>query len=386
MDNVKQFFFLLQNQFNTSNFSNISLTTEENKIDEYSSYRSSSVKFNENDIEKGSTNKMQPIWRPRTESDTETTQYRSVELTPTTVRSSTMSAIPSSILPSEFEKPQRFTSTSEQLTRDIQLFKPTPVSARFRTNEPFDSHSTQFYTATTGPPYHNQKNVTSDSCSHMEIQEATESSQRIVNVSSTKNFFTYDQQQQLQSQFEKSLEPFPFIASPCPSISRQKLRPPPTPTKFIPGEFRESDYDSEIESIKIRPVWTPNSNELEHLNYRHVSPPTQNRSSSVPKHHFERILTPMEFDVNCVEMPSQIKCIPFSPTNLRQQQTNFRAQTLDRSRSQKKASSQFLAASKDDINVMHSTPKYSRMRSPAQSYHDECRSSQYGKSMNSIGF
>lgn len=368
--------------------------------DEHVSHRSSSVRFKDNDFERDTTTKIHPIWRPGYESDTETPQYRSIKpiLTPTTGRSSAISVDPSPIPPNEFEKPQRFTSTSEQLNTISRekLFKPKPVSARpFNQSRPFSTHSeksTQFYTATAGPPYHNQKNVASESSSHMEIREATESSQRIVNVSSTRKFFTYDQQQQQhhsQNSFEQSVEPFPFTVSPTPSISRQRLRPPPTPTKFIPGEFRESDYDSEIESMKIRPLWTPNPTESERLhNYRHVSPPTPSRAVSVPKHHFERILTPMDFDVSTVEMPSQIKCLPSSPTySSQQQQTQYRTQTLDRFRSKKKSGSHYGASpsSQDDINVMmHSTPKYSRMRSPGQSYHEESRASQYGKLIDSI--
>ncbi|XP_031619555.1 uncharacterized protein LOC116338440 isoform X3 [Contarinia nasturtii] len=370
-----------RNQFNTSVCSNVSFTTMENQVND--EYRSSSVRFKESDSGRDSNQKIHPLWRPGCESDAESPRYRSIKpiLTPTMGRSSVG---PSPISPSAFEKPQRFTSTSEQFTRDVQVLKPKPVSARYQ-SKPFASDlvkSTQFYTATTGTPYHNQKNVAAESSSTMEIREATESTQRIVNMSSTRKIITYDQQQQQQQQqhsqstVEKSFEPFPFTVSPTPS--RQKYRPPPTPTKFVPGEFRESDYDSEIESMKIRPLWTPNPIELENLHYRHVSPPTPGRSSSVPKHYFERILTPMEFDVNTVEMPSQIKIHPSSPNYSSQQQNQFKTQTLDRFRSKKKSSTNLGTSSQDDINITHSTPKYSRMRSPSQSYHEECRASQYG--------
>lgn len=289
------------------------------------------------------------------------------------------------------------------VTRDFHVLKPKPLAARpfnqFKTTSPqIASQQTNFYTATAGPPYHNQ-NITSETSTHMETREIVESSQHILNVSSSRKFTTYDHQQQQQQQeqqqqqlqqyhqsqgtYDKPFEPFPFSVSPTPSLSRSKLRPPPTPTKFIPGEFRESDYDSEIESIKIRPIWTPNLSESERINYRHVSPPTPNRCASVPRHHFERIMTPMEFDVNTVEMPSQISGLPASsPTYLSQQtqqQHQFKTQTLDRFRSKKKTSSQFGTSCQDDINVMHSTPKYSRIRSPSMPYHEESRASQYGK-------
>lgn len=358
-------------------------------MDEYKSQRSSSVRFKESEYER-SDSKIQPIWRPAYESDTDTSQapqYRSIKptLTPTTGRSSSVFSIGASpIPPTEFEKPQKFTSTNEQFnttTRDFQVLKPKPVSAQSFGHLKPSSHlsqSTRYYTATTGPQIHNQNDISCESSSHMEIREATENSQRIVNVSSTRKVVTYDQQHQ-QSTFEKSMEPFPFTMSPTPCISRQKLRPPPTPTKFIPGEFRESDYDSEIESMRIRPMWTPNPIDADR-HYRHVSPPTPSRSASVPRHHFERIVTPMEFDTSNVEMPSQIKCLPSSPTY--SSQNHFKTQTLDRFRTKKKTSTHFGSSSQDDINVMHSTPKYSRTRSPAhqeQSYHEESRSSQYGK-------
>lgn len=373
--------FSFQNQFNTSVCSNVSVNAREIKtVDEH---RSSSVRFKGNDLERDTpTTKMHPIWRPGYDSDTDAPQYRSIKpiLTPTTDRSSAISVGPSPIPPSHFEQPQRFTSTSEQLStisRDFQVLKPKPVSARpFNQPKPITSHSeksTKFYTATAGIPYHNQKDITSESRSHMEIHEATESSQHIVNVSSTRKTITYDQQQQQQSEniFENSLEPFPFAVSPTSNVSRQKLRPPPTPTKFIPGEFRESDYDSEIEAMKIRPLWTPNQIEADRLyNYRHVSPPTP-RSTSVPRHHFERILTPMDFDVNEVEMPTKIKCLPPSPTYSCQQKNQYKTQTLDRYRSKKRSSSSQYggASSQDDINITHSTPQYRQ----------ETRESQYGE-------
>lgn len=399
--------FIFQNQFNTSVCSNVSSNTEASKMmeNEYRSLQTSSVRFKESEFERSESSKSHPIWRP-TPLDTASPQYRPIKpiLTPTTGRSSAISLGQSPIPPSAFEMPQRFTSTNEHqstVTRDFQVLKPKAVSARPIPNQtrPYSSqsaHSPQFYTAVAGPPYHNQRNVC-EASSRMEMHESTESSKRIMtsSSSSSRKVITFDEQQQQQQQqqsqatYDKQLESFPFTVSPTPSLTRQKLRPPPTPTKFTPGEFRESDYDSEIESIKIRPIWTPNLLESDRIHYRHVSPPSSSRGASVPRHHFERILTPMEFDTNNVEMPTSIKCLPSSsPTYGSQQAHQFRTQTLDRFRSKKKISSQTLGSiSQDDINIMHSTPKYSRMRSPAQpqhqqesqTYREESRSSQYGK-------
>lgn len=416
ISSLTDFFLMLQNQFNTSTCSNLSFNKEASKVmDEYRSQQTSSVRFKESEFERSESSRSHPIWRPAFESDIDAPQYRPIKpiLTPTTGRSSAISIGLSPVPSTEFEKPQRFTSSSEHqstMTRDFQVLKPKAVSARpMPLSSHSLSHSPQFYTAVAGPPYHNQRNVCEASSSSMEMHESMESSHHVMtsSSSSSRKVITFDDQQQqqqqqkqqqyqLKSSYEKPTELLPFTVSPTPSLTRQKpLRPPPTPTKFIPGEFRESDYDSEMESIKIRSIWTPNPAESERIHYRHVSPPTPSRCASVPRHHFERILTPMEFDVNSVEMPTSIKCAPssYSPSYGQQQQqqaNQFRTQTLDRFRSKKKTSTQFgLSTSQDDINIMHSTPKYSRMRSPAQpyreesqtnqTYREESRSSQYGK-------
>lgn len=419
-----QFFYLFfqpQKQISTSVCSNnVSFNTESKKsLNEYTSHRSSSVRFKDTtDFERSDSSRSHPIWRPAYDSDTDSAlQYRSIKpiLTPTTGRSSAISTGLSPIPANEFERPQKFMLSTEQLstvTRDSQVLKPKAVSAcsaasnqpKQFPSQPQPPRSPQFYTAVAGPPYHNQKLIT-ETGGNMNMHESMECSERTMTSSSTRVMFE-DQQQHQHHQHhlhqQRNLYEMPveqmqpaFTVSPTPSITRQKLRPPPTPTKFIPGEFRESDYDSEIESIKIRPVWTPNQfseSENAHYRHRHVSPPAPSRGASVPKHHFERILTPMEFDVNAVEMPTQIKGFSSSsPSFANQSAHQFKTQTLDRFRTKKKiTSSQFGSSSQDDINVMHSTPKYCR-RSPAMSqpyekepqscptYREESRSSQYGK-------
>lgn len=404
------FFFQSQKQISTSVCSNVSFNTESK-----TSHRSSSVRFKDTEFERSDSRRSHPIWRPAYDSDTNSApHYRTIKpiLTPTTGRSSAISTGISPIPANEFERPQKFMLSTEQLStvaRDSQVLKPKAVSAcSAASNQPKQfpaqpSHSPQFYTAVSGPPYHNQKHIAESTHGTVKMHESMECSERTMTSSLTRAMFEEQQFQHHQhhqrNTFEIPVEQMSttFTVSPTPSISRQKLRPPPTPTKFIPGEFRESDYDSEIESIKIRPVWTPNQfseSENAHYRHRHVSPPapTSSRGRSVPKHHFERILTPMEFDVNAVEMPTQIKCLPSSSPSLGNQSAyQFKTQTLDRFRTKKKIiSSQFGSSSQDDINVMHSTPKYCR-RSPSlnksyeqesqscPTYREESRSSQCGK-------
>lgn len=378
-------FLLLQNQFMTSTSSKVAYNTESN-IDDVIRSRPASVKF-EPEI------KIQPIWRPSYESDSDGPQYKPIKpnLTPTG-RSSAYS-IGQSPIPLN-EKPVRFTSTSEQLnemtTRDYQVLKPKPVPAKPHFQAKSFTNPTQYYTATAGPPLHNQSNIASESSRHMEVRESTECSQRIVNMSSTKRVIQFDQQQhqhqqqqqhhyQSENTIEKQFEPFSYSSvSPNLSNARHKLPPPPTPTKFIPGEFRESDYDSEIESFRIRPIWTPNHSESERIHYRHVSAPTPSRCVSASRFNSERILTPMDFDSGPVEMPTKIQSTP-SPRFNGPSPHQFKTQTLDRFRSKKKNSSHLKTTSQDDIHIVHSTPKYSRLHSPSLAFNEESKVSEYGK-------
>ncbi|XP_071443400.1 titin isoform X2 [Hetaerina americana] len=69
------------------------------------------------------------------------------------------------------------------------------------------------------------------------------------------------------------LEPFPFKPEP------QKPRhpsgpPPPKPKKFTKGEFRESDYESDVENVRIKPIWVPHESDSEEPHYRKVRPPS----------------------------------------------------------------------------------------------------------------
>lgn len=319
-------------------------------------------------------------------------------------RLSTLSSEPSPIPPSyhEFEKPLKFdgssrpkfepidkchtTSTAEQfskVTREYQhqVYKPKamPATQCVRSKSPsLQPQPTQYYTATAGPPLHNQSNIAAETKSHTEMHEATQSSERIVNISSTKKIIQFDQYQPQNMCEQRFEESFPPTTSPAPHVARQKLQPPPTPTKFIATEFRESDYDSEIESIRIRPMWTPNQADNEYLRFRHVSAPTPHRSSSVPKNsHFERVLTPMEFDCAPVEMPSKIQH-PFSESpQYRTTPTHYKTQTLDRFRSKKKFNS-YPSTSQDDIDIEHSSSKYRTLKSPSRAFKEETKISQYG--------
>jgi titin len=200
-----------------------------------------------------------------------------------------------------------------------KVFKPTPVTpaksafSNYTENTSQSSNqsksyyyssgpqttTTNYYTSVTGPPIHNA--VATEASHVMQMKESTENTHRVVNISNTRRVISLEP----TSRLTQELEPFPYSPDQSSYKSSIRVPPPPTPTKFVPGEFRESDYDSELESSRIRPIWTPNQNDSDNLHYRRVRPPSS-RSSSVPR-SYERVMTPMEFDTSPVVMPTKIK-------------------------------------------------------------------------------
>lgn len=266
------------------------------------------------------------------------------------------------------EKPKQM---QQQTTKKVEVnqqkvFKPTPVknnnvvenssqSSNQSSNQSksyyFTSgpQTTTYYTGVAGQPVHNA--IAHETSNTMHMKESSEKSHRVVNITQTRRVISLD-----NSKEEAKLEPFPYAASPDNRGYRQRVPPPPTPTKFVPGEFRESDYDSELEGTRIRSVWTPNQSDNDDLHYRRVRPPSQNsRSSSVPR-SYERVMTPMEFDTQPVKMPTRIRIESPSTKNPQQyftsslyrDQIQTKTQTLDRSSTKKYQSSN---VTRDDIDV-----------------------------------
>ncbi|XP_001354027.3 uncharacterized protein [Drosophila pseudoobscura] len=221
-------------------------------------------------------------------------------------------------------KTESSNSTSSKQSKFLQqqqqqqqpVFKPKPVAAKFiaatqqqqqqqQPQQHSPSRPTMYYNAVAGAPMHLAK-VATETKNSMQMHESTESSQRVVNMQQTKRIIHFDSQQQQQHQQQQPLEPFPYSPAPSRTPSRQSHLPPPaTPTKFIPGEFRESDYESEVEGgPRIQPLWSPYGDGLTR-GYRRVAPPQGSaRSCSLPR-AYERVLSPMEFDRG-PEMPTKI--------------------------------------------------------------------------------
>ncbi|XP_017842325.1 uncharacterized protein LOC108599780 isoform X2 [Drosophila busckii] len=203
-------------------------------------------------------------------------------------------------------------SSSKQYKQEIKqqpVYKPKPVAAKFlaaaqqqqQQQQPLPSNRpTMYYNAVAGSPLHTAK-VAHETKNVMQMHESTESSQRIVNMQQTKRTIHFDNSQQQQP----PLEPFPYSPATSRTPSRQSHLPPPaTPTKFTPGEFRESDYESEVEHARIQPLWSPCGDGLTKGYRRVAAPQTNGRSCSLPR-SYERVMSPMEFDRG-PEMPSKI--------------------------------------------------------------------------------
>ncbi|XP_037901175.1 titin isoform X13 [Glossina fuscipes] len=205
-----------------------------------------------------------------------------------------------------------------------QVFKPKPVAAKYlasaqqhqqqqnqqqqpqreyKSQPQFQPQSqpTMYYKAIAGTPVHLAKMAT-ETQNIMQMKESSETCERVVNMQQTKKVIHFDNQKN-----QRTLETLPYSPTPSPRITpvrQQRMPPPATPTRFVPGEFRESDYENEIENAKIAPLWTP-MGESGPLRFRHVEPPRPGRSCSLPR-TYERVLSPLEFDKG-PEMPTKIQ-------------------------------------------------------------------------------
>lgn len=329
--------------------------------------------FRESDYESDYESKIQTMWRPGSAQSDKVYKPVTPNLPQTPQNFSSQFKTPPP--PSSFETPNQSRGPSRPKFEPIEkfqvhetkkveqkqkVFKPTPMTpARnsYVDNSSQQSNQTKSYYYTTGPqntttyytgvagqPVHNT--VAHETSNTVHMKESTEKSHRVVNITQTRRVISLD-----GSKKEERLEPFPY--SPEAAVYHQKPRvpPPPTPTRFVPGEFRESDYDSEIEGTKIRSVWTPNQSDSDDLHYRRVRPPSS-RSSSVPR-SYERVMTPMEFDVGPVVMPTKIKVESPSLKSPQQYFTSSlyrdqtKTQTLDRLTSKQYQKN----VTRDDINV-----------------------------------
>lgn len=329
---------------------NVSMTSKQIKFNnEMPSNRHSDA-----DIE----TKFQPVWRPSSEHC-----YKPVtpNLPPSPHQFNLQMQPPAQLVYEarpKFEpidKPQPIQPIKKVEPKIMPVYKPTPVtpgktafnnflenSSQQQSNQTTKSYyysttgpqnTTTFYTGVAGPPVHNA--VAHETSNTIHMKESSEQSHRVVNITQTRRVISLDKKD------EEKLEPFPFNPEPDVHYSKSHGPLPPTPTKFVRGEFRESEYESEIENTRIRPVWTPTGHfsESDEPHYRHVRPPSS-RSSSVPpsSRGFERVMTPMEFDRGPVLMPTKIKIESpklktpqqYFTSNLYKEQNNKKSQSVTR--------------------------------------------------------
>lgn len=164
---------------------------------------------------------------------------------------------------------------------DVILRPGTPPEMAFASGP----QKTQYYTSITSTPYHNA--VQTETSNVVHFKESSQNCHRTVSMQqSTKVIKFGDKRTESAKITEISPDP-PRIKSTCPTVAK--------PNKFVPREFRESDYESEAENVRIKPKWAPSGSDTEDLHFKSVRPPSVNhRSSSVPPQ--QRVLTPMEFD------------------------------------------------------------------------------------------
>ncbi|KAL3275186.1 hypothetical protein HHI36_019955 [Cryptolaemus montrouzieri] len=268
--------------------------------------------FRESDYESDYEKPIHKIWKPH--GSDATPNYRPIRplLTPTG-KQVQVGRTPTP--PTEFEEPPKtgsllrpkFEPIDKPRTQILQgetkpetktvVFKPKPISASqttdittyipIRPGSPPEiayaagPQATQIYRSTTSMPYHNA--IQTETSNIVHFKESNEKCHRTVSLEQNTKLIKFGDK---QTNYHISETPRPKIKGP----------PPTTPKKFIPGEFRESDYESDVENVRIKPKWAPSGSDTEDLHYRPVRPPSSaSRASSVPPSK-ENAASPMEFD------------------------------------------------------------------------------------------
>lgn len=145
----------------------------------------------------------------------------------------------------------------------------------------------QYYEARTGVPFHNA--IGTETKKTVRMDESTENTRRIVTVEQTSRVIKFGDSQKTTD--------FQQVFDQPSSAPKKPQYQVPTPKKFVQGQFRESDYESDADTGRIKPKWAPADSDTEEPRYRKVQPPAMRapRSSSVPVRQ-EHVVSPMEFD------------------------------------------------------------------------------------------
>lgn len=367
--------------------------------------------FKESDYESDYEGRIPPVWTPsEVDGDRAYKPVRPV-LTPSGRHSISSAGVRTPTPPTEFDQPPQIEypprpkfEPIEKPKQPIKLdeilkvspkpqivFKPKPLPAKpvhtmemvvatparqeyiLKPGSPpeiaYAPGKTQYYHSVTSQPYQNATSTETSNIMH--FNESTEKSHRVVSVQQTTRVIKFGEQKQEK---ETTLEPFPFKPEP-ERPRRSSGPPPPKPRKFVPGEFKESDYESEVDRAHIRAKWKPGENHIDQPSYRRVCPPSPSptRSSSVPTTR-EHIVTPMEFDTRP----------PLMEVKRHEDKTVSKASKLaskhmeDMTHTFKSTTQKFV----NDImtDMKHPKPIKTETDDP-QAYREESRVAEYGKNL-----
>lgn len=361
--------------------------------------------FKGSDYESDYEGRIPPVWTP-SEVDGDRT-YKSVRpvLTPSGRHSISSAGARTPTPPTEFDQPPTIEYPPRPKFEPIEkpkqvkldeilkttpkpvVFKPKPLPAKPVQMEmivatparpdyilkpgspPQIAYAPQYYHSVTSTPYQNATSTETSNVMH--FNESTEKSHRVVSVQQTTRVIKFGEQKDKQ---EQVLEPFPYKPEP-EKPRRASGPPPPKPKKFIPGEYRESDYESEVDRAHIRSKWKPGENHVDQPTYRRVCPPSPSptRSSSVPVTR-EHVATPMEFDREPPVM--KVKRSDDSKTVSKASKLATRHME-DMTHTFKSTTQKFV---NDIMTDMKSKPKPTKTEADEpQAYREESRVAEYGK-------
>ncbi|XP_034951171.1 uncharacterized protein [Chelonus insularis] len=246
--------------------------------------------FRESDYESDYDGRIPPLWKPRSESDIEDHSHKPMKsnLAGKPIKPA-VSVTETEAAKKEYERTEEKKTFYQKEDKKIPQSTPKPIAVRQKSvllpGSPPElafapPRPCQGYEGYSGMPYHNV--IGTELKKTMRMDESTENSRRVVTVEQTSRVIKFGEDQKLNQQSQTCSTP------------KYKV---PTPTKFIQGQFRESDYESDIDTGKIKPKWTPAESDTDDPCYKKVQPP-KFRSSSVPppQEIRERVVTPMEFD------------------------------------------------------------------------------------------
>lgn len=233
--------------------------------------------FRESDYESDYETKILPVWRP-TEPDNESKSFKPVRPILTPVTGKSQNAMKTPTPPTEFDEPPQFSGPPrpkfqpidrpksparirEVKSENLKVIRPKPVSAQSSPIEtivatPAIKHEPDFILKPGSPPKmdyapppptYNISGATQqvETSNVMNFAESTASSKRVVSVQQTTRviqFGEHDKKKQIWDEKEE-----------------RRIQSAPTPTKFIPGKARESDYESDFESKKVESKWSSQS-------------------------------------------------------------------------------------------------------------------------------